>query len=147
MIVNSSSKLFISSLFSALKKGLDGSNLNNKDSMKKSSDQEIAKESKGLGASSSKSPPVARQSWGRNTDSKEVTRDGNDKASHSKSDVENENVDEEAKSLSDDDDFISLEQLGRISGARIGKKSLNQEDEEEEEVSVPLFDGVYPGNL
>lgn len=134
LIVNSSSKLFFSSFYSALKKDVDGSNLNKNDSMKTSSDQEIAKESKGVGASSSKSPPVARQSWGRNTDSKEVSRDGNDKASHSKSDVENE--DEEAKSLSDDDHVINLEQLGRISGARIGKKCTNQEDEEEEEVSV-----------
>jgi hypothetical protein len=96
MVVNSSSKLICSSLFSDLKKGLDGSNLNKNNSMKTSSEQEIAKESKGVGASSNKSPPVARQSWGRNTDSKEVTRDGNDKASHSKSDVENENEDEEA---------------------------------------------------
>jgi hypothetical protein len=115
--------------------------------MKTSSDQEIAKESKGLGASSSKSLPVARQSWGRNTDSKEVNRGENDKASHSKGDVENENEDEEAKSLSDDDDVINLEQLGRISGARIGKKSTNQEDEEEEEVSALLFDVIFLDNF
>lgn len=145
--MNLPSKLFLSSLFSALKKGLDGPNLNKYDSMKTSSDQEIAKESKSLGASSSKSPQVARQSWGRNTDSKEVTRDGNDKANHSKCDVENENEDEEAKSLSDDDDVINLEQLGRISGARIGKKSTNQEDEEEKEVSALLFDVVFLDNF
>ena len=147
LIVNTSSKLLFSSFSSDLRKGVEVSNLNKNNSVKASSDQEIAKESKGVGASSSKSPPVARQSWGRNTDSKEVTRGGIDKASHSKGDVENAIEDEEAKSLSDDDDVINLEQLGRISGARIGKKSTNQEDEEDEEVSVLLFDVTHLGNL
>lgn len=142
-----SSKSFFFTFYSDLRKGVEVSNLNKNDSVKASSDQEIVKESKGVGASSSKSPPVARQSWGRNTYSKEVTRGGSDKASHSKGDVHNDIEDEDAKSLSDEDDVINLEQLGRISGARIGKKSTNQDDEEEEEVSVLLFDVTHLGNL
>ena len=115
--------------------------------MSTSSDQGIVKQFQNVGASSSKLPPVARQSWGKNTDVKGISGDDGDKVNRSKGDAQDDDEDEEAKSLSDDDNDRSLEQRGTNNGARTGKKSRNQEDDQEGKVSHPLCAKIYLGDL
>lgn len=118
-----------------MNRGLDAVNFKkDKTEIVITSSKEIAKPSQDINAPSSKSPPLARQSWGKNTDAKGVSGDKGDKMSRSKGNAEDDTEDEEAKSVSDDDADRSLEQRGTSSVARTGNKSRNQEDEGEGEV-------------
>ena len=122
-------------IFSDIKKGIDVLNFNKNDT----SDQEIIKPFKSIGAFSSKSPSVARQSWGTNTDIKGISGGDGDKIYSPKGRAEEDDEDEDAQSLSDDDNDRKTDQRSTSSGTRIGKLSMKHEDEEEEEVRNEHF--------
>ena len=138
MITNLSYIIIFCICFSDLNKGLNASNFNKNGIINTSSGkyQEITKPLKSVEAFSSKSIPVARQSWGKNTDVKEGSGDRNDQVNRSLGDADDVNDDDgDAKSLSDDDNNVSFEQRnGANSGVSTGIRSKNQLDEEEEEV-------------
>ena len=115
---------------SDIKKGIDVLNFNKNDT----SDQEIIKPFKSIGAISSKSPPVARQSWGKNTDVKGVSGDDGDAVYNPKWGAEEDVEDGDARSLSDEDNDRNIDQRSTSSGTRVGKQSMKHDEEEEEEV-------------